>query len=314
MIWSARAAYLALLLALLPMHASPAELPPLEDGAIERLKPGEFLWAPDISPAGPVTIIVSLRGQRAYIYRNGVPIGVSTISTGKRGHQTPTGVFTILQKAIKHRSNRYSNAPMPFMERLTWYGVAMHAGHLPGYPASHGCIRLPTAFAKLLYATTKLGLTVVITNDATVPVVSAQPDLMREPALPGTAAGYLWQPEKSPTGPISIVLSGRDRRIVVLRNGRLIGAAMVELDEPVRATAAYVLQSVDDQGRHWARLPLPGQPAQPDDAARPAPRLPPGFRAAMLSILVPGTTVLVTRDTLRSSGTGVPLTVITSGH
>lgn len=290
------------------------DVPALQDGSIERLKPGEFLWAPDVAPAGPVMIIVSLQGQRAYVYRNGVPIGVTTVSTGKAGRATPTGVFTILQKAVEHRSNRYSNAPMPFMERLTWYGIAMHAGHLPGYPASHGCIRLPREFAKLLYATTKLGLTVVITNDATVPEISPQPDLMREPLAAGTATGYFWRPEKAPTGPVSIVLSGRDRRIVVLRNGRLIGAAQVELDEPIRVTAAYVLQSMDNRGRHWARLPLPGRQGELDDTGRPAPRLPPGFRASLLAILVPGTTVLVTRDTLRSSGTGVPLTVITSGH
>lgn len=290
------------------------ERPPLEDGAIERLRPGEFLWAPDIAPAGPVMIIVSLRRQRAYVYRNGVPIGVSTVSTGTRGHPTPTGVFTILQKAVEHRSNRYSNAPMPFMQRLTWYGIAMHAGHLPGYPASHGCIRLPTKFAKLLYATTKLGLTVVITDNATVPVVSPQPDIMRESTPAVTAAGYFWQPEKALAGPVSIVLSGRDRRIVVLRNGRLIGSAPVELDGPVRATAAFVLQSVDEHGRHWTRLPLPGPEVETDDADRPAPRLPAGFRSELLAILAPGTTLLVTRDTLRSSGTGVPLTVITSGH
>lgn len=183
-------------------------------------------------------IIVSLGAQRAYVYRKGVPIGVSTVSTGKTGHKTPIGVFTILQKAVEHRSNRYSNAPMPFMERLTWYGVAMHAGHLPGYPASHGCIRLPAAFAELLFAITRLGLTVVITDDATAPEISPQPELVREPMLADTAAGYLWQPEKAPTGPVSIVLSGHDRRIVVLRNGHLIGSAPIELDAPIVATAA----------------------------------------------------------------------------
>lgn len=153
--------------------ASPAigQTPPIGvDGQIEHLKPGEYFWAPEISPAGPVTIIVSLATQRAYAYRNGVPIGVSTVSSGTKGHATPTGVFTILQKDIDHVSNLYSDAPMPFMQRLTWGGVALHAGNLPGYPASHGCIRLPPAFAKRLYAITKLGMTVVITNDAAVPI------------------------------------------------------------------------------------------------------------------------------------------------
>jgi hypothetical protein len=296
------------------MADPPAIVLPLpEDGAIERLKAGEYLWAPAIAPAGPVMVIVSLKRQRAYVYRNGVPIGVSTVSTGKPGHLTPTGVFTILQKAVEHRSNKYSNAPMPYMERLTWYGIAMHAGHLPGYPASHGCIRLPAAFAKLLFGITKLGLTVVITNDATAPEISPQPDLIREPVLADTTTGYLWEPERAPAGPVSIVLSGRDKRIVVLRNGRLIGSASIVLDKPILVTAAYVLQSVDDQGRHWARLPLPGGQTELG-ADRPSPRLPAGFRTALLGILVPGTTVLVTRDTLRSSETGVPLTVITTSH
>ena len=94
--------------------------PPMPiDGAIEQLKPGGYLWAPQIAPRGPVTIVISLTTQRAYVYRNGVPIGVSTVSTGAPGRETPTGIFVILQKAVFHRSNRYSNAPMPFMQRLT---------------------------------------------------------------------------------------------------------------------------------------------------------------------------------------------------
>ena len=132
-----------------PLAAAQAVLPPTQiDGAIEQLKPGGFLWAPQIAPRGPVIIIISLTTQRAYVYRNGVPIGVSTVSTGAPGRETPTGVFVILQKAVFHRSNRYSNAPMPFMQRLTWTGIAMHAGRLPGYPASHGCIRLPATPAR----------------------------------------------------------------------------------------------------------------------------------------------------------------------
>ena len=92
--------------------AVPAQAPPTAaDGAIEQLKPGEYLWAPNIAPAGPVTIVISLATQRAYAYRNGAPIGVSTASTGAPGHETPTGVFVILQKAVKHKSNIYSDAP-----------------------------------------------------------------------------------------------------------------------------------------------------------------------------------------------------------
>ena len=97
-------------------------------------------------------MIVSLPEQLAYVYRNGVVIGVATVSTGKKGHETPTGVFTILQKDANHHSSLYNNAPMKFQERLTWDGVALHAGGLPGYPSSHGCVHLPSKFAEELFA------------------------------------------------------------------------------------------------------------------------------------------------------------------
>ena len=111
------------------------------------LQPGEWVWAPEIAPSGPVLIYVNLSDQRATVYRNGVRIGVSTISSGKPGHETPTGVFTILQKDARHHSTTYNNAPMFYMERLTWDGVALHAGGLPGFPESHGCVHLPLQFA-----------------------------------------------------------------------------------------------------------------------------------------------------------------------
>jgi len=110
--------------------------------------------------------VVSLAEQKAYVYRAGKLIGVTTVSTGKRGHRTPTGSFTILQKRRKHFSNLYNNAPMPNMQRLTWTGIALHAGALPGYPASHGCVRLPMEFSKLLFAVTELGGRVHIVADA----------------------------------------------------------------------------------------------------------------------------------------------------
>src|SRR5215210_1182541 len=128
----------------------------------EALKPGEWVWKPEIAKSGPVLVYVDLGRQRATVYRNGVRIGVSTISSGKDGYETPTGVFTILEKDEDHRSRTYDDAPMPFQQRLTWKGVALHAGNLPGYPASHGCVRLPLEFSKLLFRTTTLGGTVVI--------------------------------------------------------------------------------------------------------------------------------------------------------
>ena len=154
-----------LLLASLPMTAAVAAEDTAPAGPL-ALKPGQFLWHPEIAPDGPVVLVVSLDQQLAYVYRNGIAIGISTISSGKPGKDTPTGVFTILQKNKDHKSNLYNNAPMPYMQRLTWDGIALHGGTLPGYPASHGCVRLPRAFAELLYAETDKGGIVVIADDA----------------------------------------------------------------------------------------------------------------------------------------------------
>ncbi|HEX3407370.1 MAG TPA: L,D-transpeptidase family protein, partial [Caulobacteraceae bacterium] len=139
---------LACLLAIGPMAlASAAAAHTAEQTSFDAdgsdLAPGGYVWSPGRAPSGPVEIVVSLSAQRAYVYRNGVRIGMSEASTGKEGHETPTGVFTILEKEKVHRSSRYNDAPMPYMQRLTWYGVALHGGPLPGYAASHGCIRLP---------------------------------------------------------------------------------------------------------------------------------------------------------------------------
>ena len=112
-----------------------------------------------------VVITVSLSSQKMHVFRDGVLWRSSPVSTGKKGKRTPTGVFAILQKKRFHRSNLYSNAPMPYMQRLTWSGIAIHAGRLPGYPASHGCIRLPTEFASELFKITGATTTAVIIVD-----------------------------------------------------------------------------------------------------------------------------------------------------
>ncbi|WP_415837119.1 L,D-transpeptidase family protein [Sphingomonas sp. IC4-52] len=133
--------------------------------AAASLTPGEYLWEQDVA-AGPVSILISIPDQKAYVYRGDNLVAVSTVSTGKEGKETPVGVFTILQKKQMHHSNLYDNAPMPFMQRLTWDGIAIHAGKNPGFPASHGCIRVPTAFAKKLFTATELGATVEVTDMA----------------------------------------------------------------------------------------------------------------------------------------------------
>lgn len=124
---------------------------------------GKEKWWLDKSDVGPVQVVVSMEDQHATVYAGGKIVARSNVSTGKRGHTTPTGVFSILQKNRHHRSNIYSNAPMPYMQRLTWSGIALHASKsVPNYPASHGCVRLPNAFAKKLFQFTQKGAHVVI--------------------------------------------------------------------------------------------------------------------------------------------------------
>lgn len=127
-----------------------------------------------------VVITISLPSQQMHVFRDGAFWRSSPVSTGKRGKRTPTGVFAILQKKRFHRSNLYSNAPMPWMQRLTWSGIAIHAGRLPGYPASHGCIRIPAAFANELFKITGPTTTAVIIVDE--PLTSGEAALARAQA------------------------------------------------------------------------------------------------------------------------------------
>jgi len=138
----------------------------------------------------PLQMLVSLEEQQIQVYRGTELIETSPISSGMRGHSTPTGVFSILEKRRKHFSNLYANAPMPFMQRLTWSGVALHVGKLPGYPASHGCIRLPRPFAKSLYSMTDRGMHVVVTRDATTPM-SVRHAVLPQPYAPKTEVASL---------------------------------------------------------------------------------------------------------------------------
>jgi len=186
--------FAAAMLVIVPVVvAVPASASGVPDQAAEpaalKLRPGQFRWfdAPEpISASGgaapAVAMVVSLAEQRAYVFRGDKLVGVTTVSTGKPGHETPAGEFTILEKKAFHRSNLYSDAPMPFMQRLTWDGIALHAGDLPGRPASHGCIRLPAAFARQLFELTAMGGTVSVVEDtfgdpglyAPIPLLTAQ--------------------------------------------------------------------------------------------------------------------------------------------
>jgi hypothetical protein len=134
------------------------------ESAAATLAPNAYVWG-DPGSTDPVTVVVSIPMQRAFVYRGDTLVAASSVSTGKEDKATPVGIYPILQKNVDHKSNLYDAAPMPYMQRLTWDGIALHAGRNPGFPASHGCVRLPTEFAKKLFEVTALGSTVVVTDE-----------------------------------------------------------------------------------------------------------------------------------------------------
>lgn len=276
---------------------------------IDHLKPGQWVWAPAIAPSGPVLIYVDLTKQIALVYRNGVRIGATTISSGKVGYVTPTGVFTILQKDADHRSNLYHAAPMPFQQRLTWDGVALHAGGLPGYPESHGCVHLPFAFAQQLFGITKLGITVVVEGDAAAHVHTSDNSLL----APFDAAGkrvshelldgteYRWSPELAPSGPLTIIVSKLDQRIVVLRNGIEIGRSVAQIADS--DPGSHVINLVARAGRlQWVYVGLPGhaedEGVEVNEAVLNRVHMPRTFYNLVKAQLRPGATVLVTNSSV----------------
>ncbi len=143
--------------------AAQARLHMEEAFGVSSLKPGQFLWKNGAQPGGDDSrVVIGLADQLAYLYNGNELIAVSTISSGKSATPTPTGIFPILEKKTMHHSRKYDNAPMPFMQRIDKYGIALHAGQLPGRPASHGCVRLPAKFAAKLFTVTDIGTTVLI--------------------------------------------------------------------------------------------------------------------------------------------------------
>jgi hypothetical protein len=204
-----------------------------------KLRPGEFTWNPDRQPTGPVAIVVSIPEQLVHVYRNGIRIAVSTCSTGRPGHSTPTGVFVVLEKDRNHHSSTYNDAPMPNMNRLTWSGIALHAGNLPGYPASHGCVRLPLEFSAKLFTVTHLGTPVIIAGSHTDPWELTHPGMV----LAGYAEGEFKQVEASladkkhpadwtqvETLPVvSVIASSADRKIMLIENGGIVAESALTI-------------------------------------------------------------------------------------
>jgi lipoprotein-anchoring transpeptidase ErfK/SrfK len=295
----------------------------------DPLQPGEFAWVPQMSTGGPMMVLVNIKEQMAYVYRNGLRIGRTSVSTGKKGHETPTGVFTILQKNADHHSNLYNNAPMPFMQRLTWDGVALHAGNIPGYPASHGCVRLPYEFSKLLFDATTMGVTVVIANDTATPSMLAgslikPQDTLSTQVEQAWSGAYTWEPELAKEGPLTIVMSAKEQIAHVLRGGAEIGRVHVELKGPApTGTTAYVL--LDGTTGQESRI-VPGKPAlrwqmigdsehpyqvsSASDSFAAGISVPPDFAAKVYPLLTPGATVVVTGEALSVDDSVTPLTVM----
>ena len=234
---------------------------------IKDLLPGQFTWHPERQPTGPVAVVVSLPEQRVHVYRNGVRIAVSTCSTGKPGHSTPTGVFVVLEKDKNHRSSTYNDAPMPNMNRLTWSGVALHAGNLPGYPASHGCVRLPLDFSAKLFTVTHLGTPVIIAGSHSDPWELTHPGMV----LSGYAESEFQKIESSldskkhpadwaegETGSIiSVIASSTDRKITIIENGAVLGESPLTVvgDTPL-GNQVFVLQGPHGSSRGMTWLAI----------------------------------------------------------
>ncbi|MCX6868882.1 MAG: L,D-transpeptidase family protein [Verrucomicrobia bacterium] len=282
-----------------------------------QLKPGEYWWAPYVSPSGPVVVLVSVPLQVMHVYRNGVLVGRAAVSTGAKGHATPSGVFTILEKSRSHYSKTYNNAPMPNMQRLTWNGIAMHSGQLPGYPASHGCIRMPYDFSMLLFNLTAKGGTVVIGDETNrQPHLAANPGMLLAPndftpamVQPLAKDAYDWRPSRSPGGPITVLLSAADRTLYVYRNGIPIGRAAAEISGfgKLGDHVFTMLEGVGEKPSWWVPdrtthkwmtvTSASGRGIKIEDLAKRV-RVNPEFAGKLYDAVTPGATVIVTDQAL----------------
>ena len=245
-----------------PLWASNLKSHFLEPG--EKLKPGEYVWEPELSPEGPVVILVSLPEQMAHVYRNGLEIGVTTVSTGRKGHRTPTGVFLILQKDKHHHSSIYNNASMPNTQRLTWGGICLHAGGLPGYPSSHGCVHLPLEFSAKLFEITHLSTPVIVADETSAPadvvhpgiILSGDADQMiaqklaqerskKHKEVPPAAGDH---PNRVPIA--SVVVSGADRKSYLLKDGEIVNQKTITVANPDKPLGTHVLVLKTLEGKH----------------------------------------------------------------
>ena len=254
-----------------PKQAAKPKKPMTMEAAVARS--GSYVWQPERSAEGGVVVIVSLPEQRAHIYRGGKRIGLTTVSTGSEGRETPPGHFEILQKKVMHRSNLYDDAPMPFMQRLTWDGIALHAGHVPGYPASHGCIRLPRKLAESLYAVTDLGTRVIVADENEYPEV-VHPG--NDAPVDAVTGAYIFPDAPPPPPPVE----PPRQTVTVLGDGTVrVGEAA-----PAPATTPAAMPAAPTTPSSVAQLEAPPASSNPTDrgyqpysmpVTDPAKRIPP---------------------------------------
>ena len=196
-------------------------------------------------PKGPLQLVIVISDQKAILYSNGVRVGDTRVSTGTASHPTPTGVFSIIQKNCWHRSNLYGSAPMFYMHRLTWSGVALHEGHLPGYAASHGCIRMPTDFVSRLWNVSKMGMRVVVVRTEVAP---------RE-----FSHAKLFNPAQKPPEPrVSRLIDGLRPAIDAAGPGSFVQVAEAQ---PMPANAATASDAPDAAATDTASIEAPPPPA-----------------------------------------------------
>src|SRR6266850_1439116 len=264
----------------------------------------EYVWEPERAPEGSLLIVASVTEQVAYVYRNGIRIARSSVSTGRPGHPTPTGVFTILEKEVHHTSSIYKGAEMPYMERVTWGGIALHAGDLPGYPDSHGCVRLPLEFSKLLFGVTMKGATVIIADAHSAPATTVHPGLFftqsGQESEPIAAGQFDWDPDKSPSGPVSVIVSSADKTVYVYRNGMEIGRAGIpnpQVTLPLNDLVFSALQGTDADGHlQWAEVTSTGESKSNESIflASQKSGLPAAFLDKAKAVITPGATLIFT--------------------
>jgi L,D-transpeptidase-like protein len=243
---------------------------------------------PEDAPKGPLQIIISIADQRVSLFDNGALIARSSVSTGTQGHPTPLGVFSVISKQRWHRSNIYSAAPMPYMQRITWSGIALHAGVVPGHPASHGCIRLKNDFAIRLWHLTKRGTRVIIAHDDVQPVEIANPHLFKSGSpefQTATVAGKstsgslvshaetpeatsLQVPGSAPAGgaakrivPISVFVSRKLSKLFVRQGFSPLFDVPVKIENPEEPLGTHVFTAMEFQNEgaaiRWTVVSIP---------------------------------------------------------